>query len=267
MLNILVAEDDDQNQAVMKLILHRDGHHVKSAWNGRSALEAVKSENFDLVFMDVHMPEMDGLEVTRLIREWENNKRHTPIVLITGSIPQKIAEEYKKVGADTYLLKPFDVKRISLVVKIFTEETEAGYQQESNQNLETPFEDLPLVDIDDALPRFNQNTKLYFENLQEFLLSFDERSNNLLKASKDQNLEVLEVLAHNLKGVAANFGAKQLAALSASLEIYCQDKKVRFAKKTLKEIIKNIGIIQAVVKTEKFMLDLSIRDLNNSGEK
>ena len=107
-LNILIAEDDDQNQAMMKLILVRQGHKVKSAWNGLLALEAVKKENFDLIFMDVQMPQMDGLEATRQIRIWENKKVHTTIVIITGSVPQNITEEYKSVGADTFILKPFD---------------------------------------------------------------------------------------------------------------------------------------------------------------
>ena len=76
-LNILIADDEAQNQAMMKLILSRQGHNVKSTWDGTTTLEAVKTESFDLVFMDVHMPEMDGIETTRQIRKWENNKKRS----------------------------------------------------------------------------------------------------------------------------------------------------------------------------------------------
>jgi len=72
---------------------------------------------------------MDGLEATRQIRSWENNKKHVPIVILSGSVPQNITEEYKKAGADSFLLKPFDVKRISLLVELIAGDSESSIQK------------------------------------------------------------------------------------------------------------------------------------------
>jgi CheY-like chemotaxis protein len=239
-LNILVAEDDDQNQAMMKLILHRQGHKVKCAWNGLAALEAVKTDNFDLVFMDVQMPEMDGLEATRQIRRWENNKSHVPIVILTGSVPQKVTEDYKNAGADTFILKPFDVKRITLLIEIIASESVTGLPQETHQHPENISSDNPLLDMQDSLPRFNNDTDFYLENLQEFILSFPERLEKLDLALKTRDWHDLAIYAHNIKGVAANFGAEQLSDLASLLDHYSQLHKIRLAGKTIREIHQNI---------------------------
>ena len=235
-LNILVAEDDDQNQSMMKLILSRQGHNVKSAWNGFAALAAVKSENIDLIFMDVHMPEMDGLEATRQIRLWENNKKHVPIVILSGSVPHNITDEYKKAGADTYVLKPFDVKRISLLVELIAGDSESTILNESNQYSEEIISTMQILDIQDALPRFNNEYNFYFENRSEFIQSLPERLNNLDQGLSSRNWGELNNHAHNLKGVAANYGAKQLSFLSARLEEYSQLQKIKLCGKLLQEI-------------------------------
>jgi CheY-like chemotaxis protein len=242
-LKILVAEDDDQNQAMMKLILVRQGHRVKSAWNGLAALEAVKSENFDLVFMDVQMPEMDGLEATRQIRRWENNKKHIPIVILTGSVQQTITEEYKNAGADTFILKPFEVKRIILLIELIAGESEASSPKESHKKQDAPLIDVPILDMQDSLLRFNNDARFYLENLNEFLQSLPDRQEKLDQALKAQNWQDLATYAHNLKGVAANFGAKQLSILASNLDEQCQGRKIRLAGKTIREIHQNISTL------------------------
>jgi CheY-like chemotaxis protein len=239
-LNILVAEDDDQNQAMMKLILRRQGHKVKSAWDGRAALQAVKTDNYDLVFMDVQMPEMDGLETTRQIRLWENNKRHVPIVILTGSAPQNVTDDYKNAGADTFIQKPFDVKRITLLVEIIANESEPGLQQETHQNQENITAEIPLFDMQESLPRFNNDMAFYLENLQEFIQSLPDRLEKLDLSLKTRNWHDLVTYAHNIKGVAANFGAKQLSDLSSLLDDYSQKHKIRLAEKTIREIHQNV---------------------------
>ncbi|HEY3372516.1 MAG TPA: response regulator [Prolixibacteraceae bacterium] len=242
-LNILVAEDDDQNQAMMKLILIRQGHKVKSAWNGRAALEAVKSEDFDLIFMDVQMPEMDGLETTRQIRKWENNQRHVSIVILTGSVPEKISDEYKKAGADTFLLKPFDIKRIGMLLEIFAGEPAIGQQENLSQLHDNNSMDVPVLDMQDSISRFNNDTKYYLENLQEFLQSMPERLERMDQALKAHNWQSLSTYAHNLKGVAANFGAKQLSILAASLDDLSDHHEFKKSSKIYREIKDNYSML------------------------
>jgi len=106
-LSILLAEDHPVNRKLAVLILERQGHRVSSAENGREALAAVERGSFDLVLMDVQMPEMDGLEATLLIREREKGTgRHIPILAMTAHAIEGDREKCLAAGMDAYVSKP-----------------------------------------------------------------------------------------------------------------------------------------------------------------
>lgn len=262
-LNILVAEDDDQNQAMMKLILTRHGHKVKSAWNGSQAFEEVKSGTYDLVFMDVHMPEMNGVETTRRIREWENNEKHIPIVILTGSVSENITDEYKLAGADTFITKPFDVKKINLLVNIIADQVETKLEQETQLYSSDTLAGAAILDPQSALTRFNGDFDAYLENLKEFLQSLPERVQGLENALKEKNWEELSLLAHNLKGVAANFGANQLSMLAFQLDEFGRRHQDELTASTFTEIDKNIKAV--IVMGNKIIDHGNLKSSNLSG--
>lgn len=234
-LRILVAEDDDQNQAMMKIILDRLGHDVISAWNGLSALELIKKGGVDLVFMDVHMPEMDGLEATRLIREWENKKKRVPIVILSGSVSDDVIDKYKNAGADTYITKPFDVKRISLLTQIIAGDNDQKSSPIKQENIGA-FPETSILDVDDALPRFDNNIIFFIENLTDFIGSLPVRTEKIENAINTANLIELESFSHNLKGVSSNFGAKQLSQIASQIEVQAVNNKIRSIKKLFREM-------------------------------
>lgn len=110
-LKILLAEDNPVNQRVAMRLLEKQGHQVVAVRDGREAVEAVEREQFNLVLMDVHMPEMDGLEATRAIREKEKGAgRHLPILAITASAMKGDSERCIAAGMDGYLAKPVKPK-------------------------------------------------------------------------------------------------------------------------------------------------------------
>lgn len=219
-LKILIAEDDDQNQAMLKLILAHRGHNVKSAWTGLQALNAVKAELFDVVLMDVHMPEMDGLEATRQIRIWENQKQHVPIVILTGSVPPQVSQSYKTIGADTFLAKPFDVKRLDALINVFASEELNLPKEMDVYKMDDSIRDLPTLDESDALVRFGGDMAMYHENLAEFVRGLPVRMQGMRLALLENRWEDVSLQAHNLKGVSANFGAKALSQLAWRLDDY-----------------------------------------------
>ncbi len=116
-LQILVADDDPSGRRLMHVILTQEGHQVELAANGREALEAVKRQKFDIVFMDLNMPEMDGMESSRQIRAWENGGSRTFIVALTASYLPEIGQALFDSGMDNYVSKPFDVSQIQRLLK------------------------------------------------------------------------------------------------------------------------------------------------------
>ncbi len=124
-LRILLAEDNVINRAVAAAILQQSGHSLAHAVNGREAVEAAAREAFDLIFMDVRMPEMDGFEATRRIREAEQaTGRHTPIAAMTAHAMARDRERCLAAGMDDYISKP--LKKADLLALV--ERLSAGHR-------------------------------------------------------------------------------------------------------------------------------------------
>jgi two-component system sensor histidine kinase/response regulator len=110
---ILLAEDNVVNQRVAAGVLERKGHHVTVVTNGREAVSAIDGQSFDLVLIDVQMPDMDGFEATRIIRHGERAAgRHTPIIAMTAYAMKGDKERCFEAGMDDYLSKPINSKEL-----------------------------------------------------------------------------------------------------------------------------------------------------------
>ncbi|MBW1849896.1 MAG: transporter substrate-binding domain-containing protein [Deltaproteobacteria bacterium] len=116
---VLVAEDNPTNQKVSLTILRRFGCEVDLAENGKAAVERVQEKNYDIVFMDWHMPLVDGFKATRLIREHEGEDRHTPIVAMTASAMRGDREKCLAAGMDDFIAKPVRQQSIEKVLRRF----------------------------------------------------------------------------------------------------------------------------------------------------
>jgi CheY-like chemotaxis protein len=105
---VLLAEDNQVNQKVVVRILEKAGHHVVVAENGKEALDELKRQQFDLVLMDVQMPEMDGLTATRMLRQWEKERglAPTPIIALTASALAEDVERSVAAGCNAHVSKP-----------------------------------------------------------------------------------------------------------------------------------------------------------------
>jgi CheY-like chemotaxis protein len=108
---VLLAEDVKLNQILTQKLLARSGYQIDIAENGIQAIEAVKNADYDVVLMDVQMPEMDGIEATRQIRTLPGNKKFVTIIALTAQAEGNTQDELKAAGMDDYVSKPinFDV--------------------------------------------------------------------------------------------------------------------------------------------------------------
>ncbi len=121
-LSVLVAEDNAVNQLLATRLLEKRGHRVVVTANGREALEALAKDRFDLVLMDVQMPEMDGLQATRLLREKEKEKAdgfHQPVFALTAHAMKGDQERCVAAGMDGYLTKPIGPQELDAILDIY----------------------------------------------------------------------------------------------------------------------------------------------------
>jgi len=216
-LKILVVDDDDLNRRMMRLLLVRDDHDVQVVTNGIEALEAVKDQKFDVVFMDLQMPVMDGFEASRQIREWENGGLHTYIVALTASYMPEEGSRLFEAGIDNYISKPFEVEHIHKLLRIIAQ---SDHYVPHNEHFSV--EGIPpndgVLDIRKGLEQFGWDMKTYRELLTDFVQELPGRINRLERFLLDQDMTSLALDAHNLMGVSSNLGALQLSDNAGKLD-------------------------------------------------
>src|ERR1700743_3587661 len=103
---VLLAEDVKRNQMLTQKLLARSGYQIDIAENGIQAIEAMKIADYDVILMDVQMPEMDGIEATKQIRQLPGEKRFVPIIALTAQAENNTEDELRAAGMDDYISKP-----------------------------------------------------------------------------------------------------------------------------------------------------------------
>jgi len=212
-VKILLAEDNPVNMKLAHRLLERAGLEVGIAENGARALEALERASYDLVLMDVQMPEMDGLEATRKIREREKGtSRHIPIVALTAHSMKGDRERFLAGGMDDYLSKPLDAGQL---YRILAKHLSAAGEQEPAPQIAPG---AGVLDVHDLYDRLGDDRELARELLAVFLEEHARMSGGLEKALRAGDAMALKIAAHGLKGMAANISAGALRDASLQIE-------------------------------------------------
>lgn len=213
---ILVVDDDLLNQRMMQVILAREGYQVDLASNGLEAFEAIKSHQYDIVFMDLQMPVMDGIEASRRIREWENGGRHTFIVALTASYLPEQGHEMFEAGIDNYISKPFELDHIQRLLKYSLTPRPEKATQPAILDQEPTKE---ILDVQKGIEQVGGDPETYRELLGDFIEGLPERLRLIQQFFKKMDMAGLSRAAHNLNGVAASLGALQLSEYARRLDM------------------------------------------------
>jgi CheY-like chemotaxis protein/HPt (histidine-containing phosphotransfer) domain-containing protein len=216
-LKILVVDDDELNRRMMNILLSREGHLIEVAANGLEALDAVKYHQFDIVFMDLQMPTMDGVEASRRIRQWENGGLHTFIVALTASYLPEEGHLLFEAGIDNYLSKPFEVEHIHRMLNLISKKS--ALLKTPTHHIEAepgPFNE--VLDLQKGIERVGGDPDTFRELLKDFILGLSNRINILERHLLERNMDALSRAAHNLKGVSSNLGAMELAEFASKLD-------------------------------------------------
>jgi CheY-like chemotaxis protein/HPt (histidine-containing phosphotransfer) domain-containing protein len=214
-LRILVAEDNALNQEVAVGLLTRQGHAVEIAADGREAVEAVRTHHYDVVLMDVHMPELDGLAAAREIRRLGGERGRVPIIALSASVLPSETEQCLAAGMDAHLPKPIDPFALAEALARHagaTRPPSSGLGTSAAQVLDREH----LQALLEALGR--ARVAALIEGLPDDAGPHRAR---LAAASVRGDLEEARRAAHALKGIAANLGLLALARLSGAIEEAC----------------------------------------------
>lgn len=216
-LKILVVDDDVLNQRMMKVLLMREGHQVDTVSGGLEALASVKIKKYDIVFMDLQMPGMDGIEASHLIRQWENGGQHTFIVALTASYLPEKGQSLFEAGIDNYIAKPFELEHIQ---RLLNYTIKAGLVASSEQPTqvaeESPSEE--VLDIQKGIDQVGGDIEVYKELLGDFADGLPARLQTIQHFFGKMDLVGLARAAHNLTGIAASLGALQLSEYAKRLD-------------------------------------------------
>jgi CheY-like chemotaxis protein/HPt (histidine-containing phosphotransfer) domain-containing protein len=214
-LRILLAEDNPVNQRVARTILENQGHEVLVAQNGREALARAQKDRFDVILMDVQMPEMDGLAATAAIRQFESGREdRVPIIGVTAHAMKGDRERCLAAGMDGYVSKP--IRPVTLFAAI--DELVNKNAPEVPTPLETPA-DGPILDESALLALVSGNSELLNELVSLFLQDGPQRLAGMAKAIDSGDRHSVEREAHTLKGSAGSLCGVRTAEAALRVEL------------------------------------------------
>ena len=243
-LRILLAEDNKINQKFAVALLSRQGHHVDVVANGNQAIEAVTQTDYDVILMDVQMPELDGVQATRRIRAMEPPKCAVPIIALTAHALSGAREEYLEAGMDDYVSKPIDPALLLTKLADIAEKYQiVGTRPPAALAAPAHSDDLAALLARANIDRHSLDTiasVMTPADIAEFLQSYfsdaDHRISEMLRQIAADDLDAASRNAHALVSTAGSVGAMRVSQLARSVEDACKAADNTLAGEFLKQL-------------------------------
>lgn len=209
-LNILIAEDDKINQLVISKMLKEKTHKVDIVNNGLEVLKAYEQKAYDVILMDINMPEMNGIDATKKIREKEGDGNHIPIIALTAYALKGDKEKFLSNGMDEYVSKPVIMEELLKVIHRVVNKDNRLYE-------------LPNLSV-----RLNENGEVEFFNNETYKISDNEillikKLENLIyelsKSLKENQISFIESISNKIKILANEIGAEEIKINAFKIEL------------------------------------------------
>lgn len=197
-LKILLVEDDEVHQNVFQQMLSNKGHTMQIAPNGKEALDIIKKENFDIIFMDIKMPEIDGIDTTQRIREMEGDVKHIPIVAVTAYALKGDKERFLSIGMDEYIAKPVRMEELYAILDRYAKKIKEREILDSLQTDEKIMNPTETIELHERIGQHIQSMKEALDN------------NDITTIEKEANI---------IKKLAASIRADELKRIAFTIEL------------------------------------------------
>ncbi|MEJ2627071.1 MAG: response regulator [bacterium] len=244
-LKILLAEDNPINSKVIQTLLRKKGWEVSQVGNGKQAFEKVKQNSYDIIFMDVQMPQMDGFESTKLIREYEKEKgSHTPIIALTARAMAQDREKCISAGMDEYISKPVKSEDVYKIVNKVINDSGLQSKKVSPKIDHSVNTKAVKIDMKNLLGRLDGDKDLLDEIVESFIEEYPRKVIELRKLIQTGKTETLKEKAHSFKGAISNFGVQKAYDLALKLEKMESDFDKEESLRILQELEQQLHLIK-----------------------
>jgi len=244
-IRLLLAEDNSTNQKVILRILDNLGYRADAVANGKEALEALEMLPYDLVLMDIQMPELDGFEATEVIRRKEAvSGGHLPIIAMTAHAMKGDREKCLAAGMDDYIFKPLYPKDLKDAIH------RALSSMPSLRDVAEDYRFVPsnsVFDREELRRRIDCDEDVLEEIVQGFIDDYSVNLEKLQQAFRDRNMDAIHRLVHLMKGSAANMSANPLRESMARMETFLRQGEIISAAPLINQIQKEFDHFKAFV--------------------
>jgi CheY-like chemotaxis protein/HPt (histidine-containing phosphotransfer) domain-containing protein len=252
---VLLVEDDEINRLMTGNMLRKMGLSFQVAEDGAKALEVLEENHFNAILMDCQMPEMDGFETTRAIRNWGDQRSQTPIIALTASALEGDRERCLLVGMDDYVAKPLTLSQLrDALGRWLPEEQVLGTlaDEEIDEVLAGA-----VYDRDAALHRVGGNLELLREVGRIFFAAWEENNTLLRECLARGDGEGFSSVAHKVKGSAMNLSAEIVAELSGELEVLGLQLRLAEADPVVERLEQSVRAFREVFERDPAIQEVS----------
>jgi two-component system sensor histidine kinase BarA len=224
----LVADDNPVNLELMSALLTLHGGDVRTAKDGNEAVTLALAEPFDLIFMDIHMPHLNGLEASERIRAAGSTIHQPLIVALTADVLRKNADEARRAGLDAYLVKPLEEHRLRQIIgDLMRLAPETDQRTAPAPHAESPEQTLPVRDIEQALRVAGGQQGIANKLFEQFLDELPTAMQGIEESHRERDWAALWQHAHRLHGAAAVCGVPALHRALSQLQQAVRDEQPR----------------------------------------
>ena len=232
--NVLLVEDNTINQKVASLALKKMGCTVELCDNGKEGFIAAKNKNYDIIFMDGSMPVMDGFKATAAIREFEGNKRHTPIIAMTAHAMKGDREKCLAAGMDDYVTKPIEWNVIySILLKYCSKKTN-NISKDQSKSKKDPHN---IFQYSKLLQLAENGIEFIHCILDETKDQLNTGMKKLSDAIQDQHMDQIKFESHKLKNIAGTIGAMDFFSKAQQIENNSNQETISLCQTYFDELI------------------------------
>ncbi len=245
-INLLVADDQDANRVLAKLILERADANVTLVEDGKLAVSAAAFQQYDCILMDLQMPNMGGIEATQAIRQSTGKSCNTPIIALTAKVLAEDKAQCLNVGMNDFLTKPLDAPNLLMTILQHISGEKTTLVEPNFTPIPREFSSTTIVDVENGIALWQGEESLYWKKLIEF----NKNSLGLVKGIQ-LKLEAVDyaaaaAIAHNINGQAGNLAIPKLqrAAKLIETDLDNYEKGSLVTENTLDQRLQDLSLAQ-----------------------